>query len=61
VTIDLDNGEVVVGGPHGAFLSAGPPLAEVITAASTALRARRQIEQAAHWVEDGQPPDRLWR
>jgi WD40 repeat protein len=61
VTTDLDNGEVVVGVAHEAFLSAWPPLAEVITAASTALRARRQIEQAAvDWVENGQPPDRLW-
>ena len=55
VTTDLDNGQVVVGVAHEAFLSAWPPLAEAITAASTALRARRQIEQAAaDWAEHGQ-------
>ena len=47
VTTDLDDGQVVVGVAHEAFLSAWPPLAEAITAASTALRARRHIEQAA--------------
>ena len=51
----------MVGVAHEAFLSAWPPLAEAITAASTALRARRQIEQAAaDWAEHGQRPERLW-
>jgi WD40 repeat protein len=61
VTTDIENGQVVVGVAHEAFLDAWPPLAEAITAASTALRARRQIEQAAaNWAEHEQPSDRLW-
>jgi WD40 repeat protein len=61
VTTDLENGQVMVGVAHEAFLSAWPPLAEAITAASIALRARRQIEQAAaDWTEHRQPPERLW-
>jgi hypothetical protein len=61
VTTDLENGQVVVGVAHEAFLSAWPPLAKAITAASTALRARRQIEHAAgDWAEHGQRPERLW-
>ena len=54
LTTDLEDGQVVVGVAHEAFLSAWPPLAEAITAASTALRARRRIEQAAaDWAEHG--------
>ncbi|MGH3971994.1 MAG: TIR domain-containing protein [Pseudonocardiaceae bacterium] len=50
-----------VGVAHEAFLSAWPPLANAIDAASSALRARRGIEQAAdEWVSAGQPPERLW-
>ena len=61
LTTDRDNDQVVVGVAHEAFLSAWPPLAEAITAASTALRARRRIEQAAaDWVDSGRPADRLW-
>ena len=55
LTTDLDNDHVVVGVAHEAFLSAWPPLAEAITAASTALRARRLVEQAAaDWAEHEQ-------
>ena len=58
---DTDNGKVVVGLAHEAFLSAWPPLAEAITAAESALRARRAVEQAATgWNDGGRPPDRLW-
>ena len=61
LTTDIDNGQVVIGVAHEAFLSAWPPLAEAITAASTALRVRRHIEQAAaDWVKDDQQPERLW-
>jgi hypothetical protein len=61
VITDLEHGHVVIGVAHEAFLTVWPPLAAAITAASTALRARRQIEQAAgDWLEHGQPPDRLW-
>jgi energy-coupling factor transporter ATP-binding protein EcfA2 len=61
LTTDIDDGRVVVGVAHEAFLSAWPPLAEAITAASTALRARRHIEQAtADWAQHGQASDRLW-
>ena len=61
VITDLDNDCVVAGVAHETFLSAWPPLAAAITAASTALRARRQIEQAAaDWAEHKQPPERLW-
>ena len=61
LTTDRDDGRVVVAVAHEAFLSAWPPLATAITAASTALRARRQIEQAAaDWTDHGQPPERLW-
>jgi WD40 repeat protein len=58
---DTDNGKVVVGLAHEAFLSAWPPLAEAITAAESALRARRAVEQAATgWNDHDRPPDRLW-
>ncbi|MBV8995064.1 MAG: WD40 repeat domain-containing protein, partial [Pseudonocardiales bacterium] len=61
LTTDLENGQIVVGVTHEAFLSAWPPLTEAITGASTALRARRQIEQAAaEWANAGHSPDRLW-
>jgi WD40 repeat protein len=61
VTTDTDNGHVVVGVAHEAFLSAWPPLAEAITAAESTLRARRVVEQAATgWNDHGRPPDRLW-
>jgi hypothetical protein len=61
LTTDLDDGRVVVGVAHEALLSAWPPLAEAITATSTALRARRHIEQAtADWAQHGQASDRLW-
>ena len=61
LTTDLEDGQVIVGVAHEAFLSAWPPLAEAITAASTALRARRAVEQAAaDWAGTGRPPERLW-
>jgi type II secretory pathway pseudopilin PulG len=61
LTTDTDNGHVVLGVAHEAFLSTWPPLNQAITAAATALRARREIEQAAEqWVEHGHPPARLW-
>ena len=61
LTTDSNGGGVVIGVAHEAFLSAWPPLAEAITEASTALRARRGIEQAAaDWADSGRPAERLW-
>jgi hypothetical protein len=60
---DHDRGHeyVVLGVAHEAFLSAWPPLREAITASAAALRARREIEQAAErWAEHGNTPTRLW-
>ena len=61
VSTDLENGDVVVGVAHEAFLVAWAPLAEAIRASSAALRARRGVEQAAAgWVEGARPVSRLW-
>ncbi|MGH3905952.1 MAG: TIR domain-containing protein [Pseudonocardiaceae bacterium] len=61
LTTDADNGTVVIGVAHEAFLSAWPPLAEAITQNATALRARRAVEQAAtEWDDHGRLPARLW-
>jgi WD40 repeat protein/energy-coupling factor transporter ATP-binding protein EcfA2 len=58
---DREDGRVVIGVAHEAFLSAWPVLAAAIADASTALRARRYIEQAAgDWVNDRNRPQRLW-
>ncbi len=61
LTTDEGNGSGVLGVAHEAFLSAWPPLAQAITAAASALRARRAIEHAAiEWHDTGRPPSRLW-
>jgi WD40 repeat protein/energy-coupling factor transporter ATP-binding protein EcfA2 len=61
LTTDTDNGSVVVGVAHEAFLAAWPPLAQSIKDNASALRARRSVEQAAiQWHNDGRPPARLW-
>ncbi|WP_222270309.1 nSTAND1 domain-containing NTPase [Modestobacter marinus] len=61
LTTDTEGGHVVLGVAHEAFLSAWPPLIEAIAAAASALRARRQVEQAAaQWIEDGHASSRLW-
>ncbi|MGH3995987.1 MAG: hypothetical protein ACRDTJ_00810, partial [Pseudonocardiaceae bacterium] len=61
LSTDADNGAVVIGVAHEAFLSAWPPLAQAITANVTALRARRAVEHAAtEWHANGRPPARLW-
>jgi hypothetical protein len=61
VTTDTDDGSVVVGVVHEAFLSAWPPLAQAITDNASALRACRAVEQAAaEWDQEGRPPARLW-
>jgi WD40 repeat protein len=58
---DTDNGTVVVGVAHEAFLTAWPPLAEAIGAAASALRMRRAVEEAAaDWDHADRPPARLW-
>ncbi|MGH4010703.1 MAG: TIR domain-containing protein [Pseudonocardiaceae bacterium] len=58
---DTDDGSAVIGVAHEAFLSAWPPLAEAITAAASALRARRAVEHAAdEWDQHGHPRSRLW-
>jgi energy-coupling factor transporter ATP-binding protein EcfA2 len=61
LTTDIDNGSVVVGVAHEAFLSAWSPLAQAIVENASALRARRAVEQAAtEWNIEGRPPARLW-
>ncbi len=61
LTTDEDNGSGVIGVAHEAFLSAWPPLAQAITAAASALRARRAVEHAAtEWHDNNRPPARLW-
>ncbi|MGH3866771.1 MAG: TIR domain-containing protein, partial [Pseudonocardiaceae bacterium] len=61
VTTDTINGSVVVEVAHEAFLSAWTPLVQAITAASSALRARRAVEQAAtEWNDQGRSSNRLW-
>ncbi len=61
LTTDTDNGSVVVGVAHEAFLFIWTPLTQAITAAASALRARRAVEQAAtEWNDESRPPDRLW-
>ncbi|MGH8573721.1 MAG: WD40 repeat domain-containing protein, partial [Gammaproteobacteria bacterium] len=61
LTTDTDNGTVVIGVAHEAFLSAWPPLAQAISANASALRARRAVEHAAtEWHENGRPRERLW-
>src|SRR4051812_4258553 len=61
LTTDTDNGHIVIGVAHEAFLSAWPPLTEAIVAEATALRARREVERAAaEWAERRYPPGRLW-
>ncbi|HWR49430.1 MAG TPA: hypothetical protein VN327_17735 [Pseudonocardiaceae bacterium] len=63
---NTDNGQsghtaVVVGVAHETLLSAWPPLAEAITDARSALRARRAIEHAASaWDQNKRAPVRLW-
>ncbi|MGQ0774634.1 MAG: nSTAND1 domain-containing NTPase [Pseudonocardiales bacterium] len=61
LTSDTDNGTVVIGVAHEAFLSAWPPLAQAIAANPSALRARRAVEHAAtEWHDNGRPLARLW-
>ncbi|MGH3913011.1 MAG: AAA family ATPase, partial [Pseudonocardiaceae bacterium] len=61
LTTDSDNGTVLIGVAHEAFLSAWLPLVEAITASVSALRARRTVEHAAAgWHNSGRPPSRLW-
>ncbi len=61
VTTDTDNGGVVVGVAHEAFLTVWEPLAQAITMATSPLRARRAVEQAAtEWNDHDRSPDRLW-
>jgi WD40 repeat protein len=61
VITDTENGTVVAGVAHEAFLSAWAPLAQTIGENVSALRARRAVEQAAaEWNTAGRPPARLW-
>ncbi|MGH3854166.1 MAG: ATP-binding protein [Pseudonocardiaceae bacterium] len=61
LTTDTDQGNVVIGVAHEAFLSAWAPLAQAIEENASALRARRVVEQAAaEWSEEGRSPARLW-
>ncbi|MHC1560795.1 nSTAND1 domain-containing NTPase [Actinomycetospora sp. C-140] len=58
---DPVGGHVVVEVAHEAFLSAWPPLAEAIDRESTALRAKRRVEQAAaDWEARGGGAGGLW-
>jgi WD40 repeat protein/energy-coupling factor transporter ATP-binding protein EcfA2 len=62
VTTDTDDdGSVVVGVAHEAFLAAWSPLAQAIKENTSALRGRRAVEQAAtDWDNEGRAPARLW-
>ncbi|MGH3822526.1 MAG: TIR domain-containing protein [Pseudonocardiaceae bacterium] len=61
VTTDSDNDSVVMAVAHEKFLTAWAPLAEAIQENVSALRARREIEQAAtEWKTKGRLPARLW-
>jgi energy-coupling factor transporter ATP-binding protein EcfA2 len=61
LTTDTHNDIVVIGVAHEAFLSAWPPLAQAIAENTSALRARRAVEQAAtQWHDNGHPHQRLW-
>jgi WD40 repeat protein len=61
LTTDTDQGSVVLGVAHEAFLSAWPPLAQAIEENTSTLRARRAVEQAAtDWNKEDRPPARLW-
>ncbi|MGH3683705.1 MAG: TIR domain-containing protein, partial [Pseudonocardiaceae bacterium] len=61
LTTDTDQGRVVVGVAHEAFLSAWAPLAQAIAENASALQARRVVEQAAtEWSKEGRSPLRLW-
>jgi WD40 repeat protein len=61
VTTDTDNGDVVFGVAHEAFLSAWSPLAQAIDEKASALRARHAVElAAAEWNKAGHPSARLW-
>ena len=58
---DTDQGRVVVGVAHEAFLSAWAPLTQAIEENASALRARRAVEHAAtEWNHDARSPGRLW-
>jgi WD40 repeat protein len=58
---DLQSRKVIIGVTHEAFLSAWPPLADAITIAASALRARSAIEQAAtDWVDNERMRSLLW-
>ncbi|MFN2495945.1 MAG: hypothetical protein ABR608_08570 [Pseudonocardiaceae bacterium] len=61
LTTDTDNGTVVIGVAHGAFLSAWPPLVQASAQNGSALRTRRAVEHAAtEWNDNGRPVARLW-
>ena len=61
VITDREKDTDVVRVAHKAFLSAWKPLVEAIKENASALRARREVEQAAaEWKEEGHPPARLW-
>jgi WD40 repeat protein len=63
LTTDTDAGtdRAVVEVAHEAFLTAWPPLAQAIERESTALRARRLVEQAAsEWAAAGRGTGGLW-
>ncbi len=61
LTTDANNGSVVIGVAHEAFLSAWTPLAQAVAENVSALRARSAVEQAAsEWDDEGRSPARLW-
>jgi WD40 repeat protein len=61
VVTDTDDGSVVMGVAHEAFLSTWQPLVQAIDENVSALRARRAVEQAtAEWIDDDRSPVRLW-
>ena len=61
LTIDTVDGEAVIGASHEMFFTAWPPLAEAITKTSSALRARRSVEEAATgWRAADRSTEALW-
>jgi WD40 repeat protein/energy-coupling factor transporter ATP-binding protein EcfA2 len=61
LTTDTDQGKVVLGVAHEAFLSAWAPLAQVIEENASALRVRKAVEHAAtDWNDHDRSTERLW-
>ncbi len=61
LTVDTVGEDAVIGASHEAFFTAWPPLDATIRDTATALRARRQVEDAAaEWDANARPAESLW-